>query len=119
MDIIYKLILVLHFIGVAMLVGGFFSQMGAKPPLITHWMRDGVLLQLITGFALVGIAPNLDPSQTFDNAAVGTKLLIAVVVTGLVLFGMRQDPEKQKPYWAAAGALAIINILVAVFWVSA
>ena len=119
MDIIYKLILVLHFIGVAMLVGGFFSQMGAKPPLITHWMRDGVLLQLITGFALVGIAPNLDGGEPFDNAAVGAKLLIAVVVTGLVLFGMRQDPEKQKPYWAAASALAIVNILVAVFWVSA
>ena len=119
MDIIYKLILVLHFIGVAMLVGGFFSQMGAKPPLIRHWMRDGVLLQLITGFALVGIAPNLEGGEPFDNAAVGTKLLVAVVVTGLVLFGMRQDPEKQKPYWAAAGALAIVNILVAVFWVSA
>lgn len=119
MDSVYKLVLVLHFIGVAMLVGGFFSQIGAKPPQVTHWMRDGVLLQLITGFALVGIAPNLDPAQTFDPAAVGTKLTIALIVTGLTLFGMRQDPEKQKPYWAAAGGLAIINIIVAVFWVSA
>ena len=119
MDIVYKLILVLHFVGVAMLVGGFFAQVGAKPPLVTHWMRDGALTQLITGFALVGIAPNLDPSQTFSPAAVGTKLLIALIVTGLTLFGMRQDPEKQKPYWAAAGALAVINIVVAVFWVAA
>jgi hypothetical protein len=118
-DIAYKVILVLHFVGVAMLVGGFFAQMGAKPPLVTHWMRDGALTQLITGFALVGIAPNLDPSQTFAPAAVGTKLLIALIVTGLTLFGMRQDPEKQKPYWAAAGALALINIVVAVFWVAA
>ena len=119
MDIIYKLILVLHFIGVAMLVGGFFSQMGAKPPLVTQWMRDGALTQLLTGFILVGLAPRLEGGEAFDNAAVGTKTLIALIVTGLVLFGMRQDPEKQKPYWAAAGALAIINILVAVFWVAA
>jgi len=119
MDIVYKLILVLHFIGVAMLVGGFLSQIGAKPPLVTHWMRDGVLLQLVTGFALVGIAPNLEGGEPFDNAAVGTKLLIAVIVTVLTLLGMRQEPEKQKPYWAAAGALAIVNILVAVFWVAA
>jgi len=118
-DIVYKLILSLHFVGVAMLVGGFFAQMGAKPPLVTHWMRDGALTQLITGFALVSIAPNLEGGEPFDNAAVGTKLLIAVIVTGLALFGMRQDPEKQKPYWAAAGALALVNILVAVFWVAA
>jgi hypothetical protein len=118
-DTIYKLVLVLHFVGVAMVVGGFLAQMGAKPPLVTHWMRDGALTQLITGFALVGLAPNLEGGEPFDNAAVGTKLLITVVVTGLVLFGMRQDPDEQKPYWAAAGALAIINIVVAVFWVAA
>jgi hypothetical protein len=118
-DIIYKLVLVLHFVGVAMLVGGFFTQMGAKPPLVTHWMRDGALTQLLTGLILVGLAPNLEGGEPFDNAAVGTKLLIALVVTALVLFGMRQDPEKQKPYWAAAGGLAIVNILVAVFWVAA
>jgi hypothetical protein len=118
-DIIYKLILVLHFVGLAMVLGGFFSQMGAKPPLVTHWLRDGALTQLITGFALVGLAPNLEGGEPFDNAAVGTKLLITVIVTALALFGMRQEPEKQKPYWAAAGALAIVNILVAVFWVAA
>jgi hypothetical protein len=118
-DTIDKLVLVLHFVGVAMVVGGFLAQMGAKPPLVTHWMRDGALTQLITGFALVGLAPNLEGGEPFDNAAVGTKLLITVVVTGLVLFGMRQDPDEQKPYWAAAGALAIINIVVAVFWVAA
>jgi hypothetical protein len=117
-DIVYKLVLALHFVGLAMLVGGFFAQMGAKPPLVTHWMRDGALTQVITGFALVGIAPNLEGGEAFDSTAVMVKLVIAVVVAALTLFGMRQDPEKQKPYWAASGALALVNILVAIFWVA-
>lgn len=119
MDIVYKLVLVLHFIGLAMILGGFFSQIGAKPPLITHWVRDGGILQVLTGFALVGIAPNLEGGEPFDNTAVMVKLVVAVIITALALLGMRQEPEKQKPYWAAAGVLAIANILVAVFWLGA
>ena len=46
MDIVYKLFLVLHFVGVAMVLGGFFAEMGKKPPLVTHWVRDGALLQM-------------------------------------------------------------------------
>jgi hypothetical protein len=118
-DIAYKLILALHFVGVAMVLGGFFAQMGSKPPLVTHWVRDGAFLQIITGAALVGIAPNLEGGEAFDNAAVGTKFLIAVIIAVLALFGMRQDPEKQRPYWLACGVLALAEILVAVFWVAA
>ena len=47
------------------------------------------------------------------------KLVVAVIIAGLALFGMRQEPEKQRPYWLAAGILALVNIAVAVFWVAA
>ena len=115
MDIVFKLVLVLHFIGLALLIGGFFSQMGATPPLVTHWMRDGALTQVITGFALVGLAPQLEGGEAFDNTVVMIKLVVAVVVAALTLFGMRQAPEKQRTYWLAAGVLGIVNVLVAVF----
>ncbi|MFN8155861.1 MAG: hypothetical protein U0R68_00470 [Candidatus Nanopelagicales bacterium] len=119
MDTVYKLILVLHFVGVAMVLGGFFAQMGKKPPVVTHWVRDGAFTQILTGFALVGIAPNLEGGEPFDNAAVGVKLVVAVIIAALALFGMRQEPEKQRPYWLACGVLALANIVVAVFWVAA
>ena len=47
MSFLYNALLVLHFIGLAMLLGGFFAQIGAKPPVVTHWLRDGALLQVI------------------------------------------------------------------------
>ena len=54
MDTVYKLILVLHFVGVAMVLGGFFAQMGKKPPVVTHWVRDGAFTRngAPTGYAL-------------------------------------------------------------------
>ena len=120
MTVLYNVLLLLHFIGLAMLVGGFFAQMGATPRTVTHWMRDGVLTQLVTGFAMVGLAQsNADIAGPFNNAAVGIKLGIALVVTVLALVGMRQPPEKQQPFWAACGALALVNMVVAVFFLGA
>ncbi len=120
MTFVYNVVLTLHFLGMALLVGGFFAQMSSSPRLVSHWMRDGVLTQLLTGMALAGMSGAKVGTETqFDSAAVGTKLLITLVITGIVLYGMRQDDDKQQPFWAAAGALALVNVLVAVFWVSA
>jgi NO-binding membrane sensor protein with MHYT domain len=119
MEFLYNAVLALHFIGMAMLIGGFFAEMGSSPRLVTHWMRDGVITQLITGLALAGMSASaVGTEEKFDSAAVGTKLLIAFVVTVIVLLGARKDKEQQQPYWAAAGALALVNVLVAVFWVA-
>ena len=119
MTFVYNAVLFLHFIGMAMLVGGFLAQMSAKPRLVTQWMRDGALTQLVTGLALAGMAGSkVGTEAVFSPAAVGTKLLIALVVAGICLYGQRQDEAKQQPFWAAAGALALLNVVVAVFWVA-
>jgi NO-binding membrane sensor protein with MHYT domain len=116
---LYDVVLTLHFLGMALLVGGFFAQMGASPRTVSHWMRGGVLTQLITGMALAGMAGSkVGTTSQFDAAAVGVKLAITLVITVVVLAGARQEQDKQQPYWAAAGALALVNVLVAVFWVA-
>ena len=35
--------------------------------------------------------------------------------TTAVLLGRRKPAEEQQPYWAAAGALTLVNVIVAVF----
>ena len=119
MTFVYNLVLTLHFLGMAMLVGGFLAQMSSKPRLVTQWMRDGALTQLLTGLILAGMSGSkVGPDESFRPAAVGTKLLITLVVTVIVLVGMRKEESEQQPYWAAAGGLALVNVLVAVFWVA-
>ena len=119
MTFVYNAVLFLHFIGMAMLVGGFLAQMSSSPRLVTQWMRDGALTQLVTGLALAGLSSSkVGTDEAFSPASVGTKLVIALVVAGICLYGQRQDEAKQQPFWAAAGALALLNVVVAVFWVA-
>jgi len=120
MSFVYNVLLFLHFIGMAMLVGGFLSQMRAVPRQVTQWMRDGAFTQLLTGLALAGLSGSgIGTDQNFSPAAVGTKLLIALIVAVACIVGMRQPAEKQQTWWALAGGLAIFNVLLAVFWLSA
>ena len=117
---VYNAILFLHFIGMALLVGGFFSQMRAEPRLVTQWMRDGALTQVVTGLALAGMAGSaVGTDAEFSPAAVWTKFAIAVIIAIIVLFGGRQPAEKQQTFWLAAGVLALAEVAVAVFWLAA
>ena len=119
MTFLYDVLLVLHFLGMSLLIGGFFAQMGATPRTVSHWMRDGALTQLVTGMALAGMAGSgVGTSAQFEPASIGTKFAIAAIITVIVLAGARQPEDKQQPFWLAAGVLALVNVLVAVFWVA-
>jgi hypothetical protein len=119
MSFVYNILLFLHFIGMAMLIGGFLAQMRAVQRQVTSWMRDGAFTQLLTGIALAGLSGSgIGTDENFSPAAVGTKLLIALIVAVACIMGMRQPADKQQPWWAAAGGLAIMNVVVAVFWLS-
>jgi cytochrome bd-type quinol oxidase subunit 2 len=116
-EILFKILVVLHFIGLASLLGGFLVQMSTKPRGINNAMLHGVLTQVVTGIALVGILSSgvLDDEDPVNNSKFGIKLLVALFVLGAVLLGRRKPAEEQQPYWAAAGALTLVNIVVAVF----
>ena len=119
MTFVYNLVLFLHFIGMAMLVGGFLAQMRSEQRVVSQWMRDGAFTQLITGLILGGMSGSqIGTTEQFSPAAIGVKLVIALIVAGICLFGMRQPAQEQRPYWAAAGGLAILNVIIAVFWVA-
>lgn len=116
MEILFKILVVLHFIGLASLLGGFLVQMSTRPRVINNAMLHGVLTQVVTGIAMVGIiSAKLLEDETVDNSKIAVKLLIALFVLGAVLLGRRKPAEEQQPYWAAAGALTIVNVVVAVF----
>jgi cytochrome bd-type quinol oxidase subunit 2 len=115
-EILFKILVVLHFVGLASLLGGFLVQMSTRPRVINNAMLHGVLTQVVTGIAMVGIvSAKLLEDETVDNSKIAIKLLIALFVLGAVLLGRRKPAEEQQPYWAAAGALTLVNVIVAVF----
>ena len=115
MQFVYDLFLVLHFVGLALLLGGFLVQVRDPDRTVTRWMFDGALTQLITGLVLVGIASSgALEGETPNNAVVGIKTVIVVVIAVLAFIGKRR-PAPQAALWGVIGLLTLVNILVAVF----
>ena len=113
MDFAYNLILILHFIGLASLVGGFLVQMRSADKGVNPAMWHGALTQLVTGVLLVGLAEMQD--EDVDHTKIAVKLTIALVVTVLAFLG-RKKPLPQTGLWGAIGALSIANVVIAVLW---
>jgi len=112
-DIAYNLILILHFIGLASVVGGFLVQMKSAEKGVNPAMWHGALTQLVTGVLLVGLAEMQD--FDVDHAKIGVKLVVTIVITVLAFVG-RKKPLPQIGLWGAIGALSIANIFIAVLW---
>ncbi len=113
MDVAYNLILIVHFIGLASVVGGFLVQMKSAEKGVNPAMWHGALTQLVTGVLLVGLAEMQD--FDVDHAKIGVKLVVTIVITVLAFVG-RKKPLPQIGLWGAIGALSIANIVIAVLW---
>ncbi len=119
MSFLLHVLIVLHFLGLASLIGGFLVQAKTTPRVINPAMLHGALTQLVTGVLMVGLAYPLhaqNPDEELpDNAKIGVKLLILLVILGLILAN-RKKPSISTGVWAAIGGLATANVIIAVFW---
>ena len=77
----------------------------------------GALAQLVTGLLMVGLAegPLKDDEGPIDHAKIGTKLVILLVITALVVIN-KKKPTVPVGVWAAIGGLTLLNVVLAVFW---
>ena len=115
MDLFYKLLVVLHLIGLSSLLGGFLIQMSSTTKGINMAMFHGALTQLVTGLGLAGIlSADLLDGETVNHTKIGIKLGVALAVLVVVLIG-RKATGDAKSMWAAVGGLTLLNVVIAVF----
>ncbi|MFI1966717.1 hypothetical protein ACH429_21825 [Streptomyces pathocidini] len=117
MDVLINVFVGLHIVGIAALLGGFFSQMkamGTGAARFTPGMLHGALTMLVTGVALVGL--NQADDQTLNNIKIGVKLALLIVILGLV-YVKRDEERVEKSAFGAVGALTVANVFIAVLWV--
>lgn len=116
MAVILHLVLVLHLLGMAAILGGFVAERtGGRGLPIMLW---GARAQVITGLLLVGLA-QLGRMGFYGNK-IGVKLLVAITVmacTEIATASTRRGEPKPLLVPAAA-ALTVVNVLVAVLWTS-
>ena len=115
MDILYNILVFLHIVGAAMIVGIWIGNM--KKPTVHPRQFDGAALQLITGVIMMGLIPAMDMDANYVKLAI--KLVIALVVAVLAFIGRRKY-KKGEPVSAGlahcVGGLALLNVAIATLW---
>lgn len=115
MEFVRLVLVFLHLLGMAMLIGTFMLQAkaGKQAPLNKGWLH-GVGLQLLTGLILMGLDPANDEVE-YNPVKIGVKLVVLVVIGGLAFANLRKPAA---PTWLnpTLGGLVVVNVGLAVFW---
>jgi hypothetical protein len=114
-EIVYDLVVVLHFLGLASLIGGWLVQMRVGGErYINPAMLHGALTQLVTGIIIVGLGESV-LDRDYDYAKITTKLVITAIVLLLIWVNRRRQVIPDGLYYLVGG-LAITNVAIAVLW---
>lgn len=117
LKLVLNIFLILHLLGMAALLTGFFSQMkefknGAK---VTAAVFHGSWTLLITGFVMTGLAYPLqaETGETINNLVLAAK---AVIITVIFFIAYSYNKKEKTPKWVVPviGLLGIVNICLAV-----
>lgn len=114
MDIVFNIVLILHFIGLAGIIGGWLATI--KAPHVNKAILHGAILQVVTGLLLVGLREMDDVDV--NHMKIGIKLVIALVILAVAILGVRKEARAQGTTATlahVAGALGIVNVAIAVF----
>lgn len=113
MDIAIKLVLILHFIGLAGIIGGWIATV--KAPQVNKAILHGSILQVVTGLLLVGFNEMNDADV--NHMKIGIKLVLAIVILVVAIIGTKKEakaPGTSGSLATVAGLLAIVNVVIAV-----
>jgi hypothetical protein len=127
MELVRDITLILHFIGLALIIGPFIVQMRAHSGYYFGWVMTGSIVQLVTGLLLTGLAEMRladDPDLSVNHTKIAVKSMIATVIVIAAVHAYRKQKKlgagdnerKLLPYLHSAGALAIVNVILAVVW---
>ncbi|SER81019.1 hypothetical protein [Actinokineospora terrae] len=112
MEFVRHLLVFLHLLGMGALIGALLLQFRTPEEVNKGWLH-GAGLQLVTGIALMVLAPFT--GAEYNHMKLGIKLLVVVVILGLAFAFIA---KKSNPRWlpATLGGLVVLNVGLAVFW---
>ena len=118
METTYKIFLVLHFIGLAGLLGGLLAQIPNKPKKLQPFVLHSAWLMIIAGIAMVGLnqAMHADDAKVelLDHVKIAVKFTLAVVILILGYMNIKKS-ELSTKIWGVMSLLAVTNVVIAVF----
>jgi hypothetical protein len=115
-DLVRLILLSLHFLGLALIVGAFFIQMRKKSDFAVTAVLTGAIAQVVTGLALVGVREASDLEVDHVKIAVKLGISLVVLVAAIVATIVQKRGGRVAPWFHVAGGLAVVNVFVAVIW---
>lgn len=112
MDLVFGILLVIHMIGWAIVLGGTLTNM--REPRIAKGVTHGALTALVAGILLVGLAEMGDGDV--NNVKIGVKLVVALVITFMTIWGSRNEEKVTRGFLGGVAGLTVANIAIAVLW---
>lgn len=112
MEALRLVLLYLHLIGFALLLGGAVAQYVTGRPRINPAMLWGVTIQILTG---LGLAAPLRDGDEPAPAKLVTKLVVGLMIFVMVFFSRKRDIVHRGHFLGIIG-LTLVNAAVAVFW---
>ncbi|AEB42838.1 MULTISPECIES: hypothetical protein [Micromonospora] len=112
MEALRLILLYVHLIGFALLLGGAIAQYISGKLRINAAMLWGAVIQLLSG---TGLAAPLRDGDEPDPAKLVVKFLIALAIFVMVFFSRKRD-EVNRGHFLAIVGLTLVNAAVAVFW---
>jgi len=115
MTVVFRLLLVVHLLSWAVVLGAVVTSFRGTPRLPKGTLH-GVLGALVTGIAMAGLASAGVVGREPEPAWMAVKLLVALVITGLVVYGTRNPDKVTRGTLGAVAGLTVVNVAVAVLW---
>lgn len=125
MNPIHTIVLIAHFIGLALILGGFAMQLGKASGFRFGIVLAGAITQFVSGLALVALV-EIGGEWELNHVKIGVKLAITLLALVAAIIGLlRQrkvdagtiaNPKAALPFLHIAGASALANVIIAVAW---
>ncbi|MEV2236987.1 hypothetical protein [Micromonospora sp. NPDC049891] len=112
MEALRLILLYVHLIGFALLLGGALTQYLSGKIRINAAMLWGSVIGLLTG---IGLSAPLRDGDEPAPAKLVTKLVLALLIFVMVFFS-RKRAEVNRGHFLAIVGLTLVNAAVAVFW---
>lgn len=112
MELVYNILVVLHLVCWAIVLGGWLTRV--KAPQVVPGMAHGAAGALLIGVILTGIASASDAVSDPNNAKIAFKLVISVVITVLAFMNLKKPAP--NPAAHVVGGLTVVNVAIAVLW---
>lgn len=112
MEALRLVLLYLHLIGFALLLGGALTQYLSGKVRINPAMLWGAIIQVLTG---IGLSAPLRDGDEPSPAKLVTKLVIGLMIFVMVFFSRKREAVNRGHFLAIIG-LTLLNAAIAVFW---